>query len=67
MEGGLGFGVIGERRPFGNNMLGHLLVVYFATVARGLLVLRVAISAHDGRPDAIVPFANRNAETPRYF
>jgi len=44
MAGGLGFGLIGERRPFGNDMLAHPLVVYFAAVAVGLLVLRVALA-----------------------
>jgi hypothetical protein len=46
MAGGLGFGLIGERRPFGTDMLTHPLVVYFATVALGLLILRVVL----GRP-----------------
>ena len=44
MTGGLGFGLIGERRPFGNDMLAHPLVVYFAAVAAGLLVLRIALA-----------------------
>jgi hypothetical protein len=44
MAGGLGFGLLGERRPFGNDMLAHPLVVYFATIAVGLLVLRVALA-----------------------
>jgi hypothetical protein len=44
MAGGLGFGLIGERRPFGNDMLAHPLVVYFAVVALGLLILRVVLS-----------------------
>lgn len=46
MAGGLGFGLIGERRPFGTDMLAHPLVVYFATIALGLLILRVVL----GRP-----------------
>src|SRR3981189_1939568 len=46
MAGGLGFGLIGERRPFGNDMLAHPLVVYFATVALGLQMLPVVL----GRP-----------------
>jgi hypothetical protein len=46
MAGGLGFGLIGERRPFGTDMLAHPLVVYFAIVALGLLILRVVL----GRP-----------------
>lgn len=44
MAGGLGFGLIGERRPFGNDMLAHPLVVYFVVVAVGLLVLRIALA-----------------------
>jgi hypothetical protein len=44
IAGGLGFGLLGERRPFGNDMLAHPLVVYFATVAVGLLILRVALA-----------------------
>ncbi len=44
MAGGLGFGLIGERRPFGNDMLAHPLVVYSAAVAVGLLVLRIALA-----------------------
>jgi len=46
VAGGLGFGLIGERRPFGQDMLAHPLVVYFAMAALGLLVLRAAL----GRP-----------------
>jgi hypothetical protein len=42
--GGLGFGLIGERRPFGADMLAHPLVVYFALAAAGLLTLRVALA-----------------------
>jgi uncharacterized membrane protein YedE/YeeE len=44
MAGGLGFGLIGERRPFGNDTLAHPLVVYFAAVAVGLLILRVVLA-----------------------
>jgi hypothetical protein len=36
---GLGFGLIGERRPFGEDILAHPVVVYFAVIAVGLLVL----------------------------
>jgi hypothetical protein len=42
--GGLGFGLIGERRPFGRDMLAHPLVVYFALAAAGLLVLRAVLA-----------------------
>jgi hypothetical protein len=44
MAVGLGFGLIGERRPFGNDILAHPLVVYFAIVALGLLILRVVLA-----------------------
>jgi len=42
--GGLGFGLIGERRRFGRDMLAHPLVVYFAVAAAGLLVLRIVLA-----------------------
>jgi hypothetical protein len=38
---GFGFGMIGERRPFGEDMLAHPLVAYFLVVAAGLLTLRI--------------------------
>ena len=44
VAGGLGFGLIGERRPFGRDMLAHPLVVYFAVAAAGLLVLRTVLA-----------------------
>jgi hypothetical protein len=44
VAGGLGFGLIGEWRPFGNDTLAHPLVVYFAAVAVGLLILRVVLA-----------------------
>jgi hypothetical protein len=40
---GFGFGLIGERRPFGADMLAHPLVVYFLAVAVALLALRLAL------------------------
>jgi hypothetical protein len=39
--GGFAFGLIGERRPFGLDMLAHPLVVFFVLTALGLLILRV--------------------------
>jgi hypothetical protein len=39
--GGFGFGLIGERRPFGEDVLAQPLVVYFIVVGVALLVLRV--------------------------
>ena len=44
VAGGLGFGLIGERRPFGQEVLAHPLVVYFAMAAAGLLLLRVVLA-----------------------
>ena len=42
--GGLAFGLLGERRPFGQDLLAHPLVVYFALAAVGLLILRAALA-----------------------
>lgn len=38
--GGVGFGFYADGRPFGNGVLGHPLVVFFAFVLAGLLTLR---------------------------
>jgi hypothetical protein len=38
---GLGFGLLGERRPFGQGILAHPFIVYAFVVAAGLLVIRV--------------------------
>jgi hypothetical protein len=38
--GGLGFGAYADERPFGNGVLAHPLVVFFAVVAAGLMTLR---------------------------
>jgi hypothetical protein len=40
---GFAFGLIGERRPFGEDILAHPLVVYCLAVALALMVLRVAM------------------------
>jgi len=40
--GGLAFGLLGERRPFGSDVLAHPLVLFFVTVGVALLILRVA-------------------------
>jgi hypothetical protein len=40
--GGLAFGLLGERRPLGRDVLAHPLVLFFVTVGVALLVLRVA-------------------------
>ena len=38
---GLGFGLLGERRPLGQSILAHPFIVYACVVAAGLLVIRV--------------------------
>jgi hypothetical protein len=38
--GGFAFGLLSERRPFGQDVLAHPLVVYFLIVGIALLVLR---------------------------
>ncbi len=40
--GGFVFGLSGDRRPFGTDVLAHPLVVFFAVVAVALMVLRIA-------------------------
>jgi hypothetical protein len=42
--GGFGFGVVAERRPFGEGFFAHPLVVFFILAALGLLVLRAALA-----------------------
>jgi len=37
--GGLGFGAYADQRPFGNGVLAHPLVIFFAFVAAGLMTL----------------------------
>ena len=39
--GGLAFGLIGERRPFGSDVLAHPLILFFCAAGAGLLALRV--------------------------
>ena len=38
---GLAFGSLAEQRPFGNDVLAHPLVIFFAIVAGALLILRL--------------------------
>jgi len=40
--GGLGFGLLGDRRPLGTDVLAHPFVLFFITVALALLIVRVA-------------------------
>lgn len=41
--GGLLFGTQSERRPFGTDVLAHPVVIFFAVVGAGLLVLRAVL------------------------
>jgi hypothetical protein len=38
---GFGFGLLGERWPFGQSILAHPFIVYAFVLAAGLLVIRV--------------------------
>lgn len=42
--GGAGFGLIGERRPFGQGFFAHPLMVFFIIVGFALLALRFALA-----------------------
>jgi hypothetical protein len=42
--GGLAFGLLGDRRPFGTDVLAHPFVVFFAIAGAALLVLRMALA-----------------------
>jgi hypothetical protein len=42
--GGLAFGLFGDRRPFGNGIFAHPLVIFFILVGAILLVLRIALA-----------------------
>jgi nucleoside phosphorylase len=39
--GGLAVGLNAERRPFGDDVLAHPLIIFFVLVAVGLLLMRV--------------------------
>jgi hypothetical protein len=41
--GGFAFGLLGERRPFGADVIAHPLVVFAIAVGVALLVVRVAL------------------------
>jgi hypothetical protein len=40
--GGLGFGLVGDRRPLGTDVLAHPFVLFFIVVTISLIVLRIA-------------------------
>jgi hypothetical protein len=42
--GGLGFGSFGDRRPFGETILFHPLVLFFILVGAALLALRIVLT-----------------------
>lgn len=42
--GGLGFGLLADRRPFGGGLLVHPLVMFFMLAGLGLLALRVLLA-----------------------
>lgn len=42
-SGGLLFGTLAERRPFGQDVLAHPLVVFFALVGAALVILRLLL------------------------
>ena len=46
VAGGLAFGLVGDRRPFGRDVLAHPFVVFFVVAAAALLALRIVL----GRP-----------------
>lgn len=41
--GGLVFGLLGERRPLGNDVLAHPLVLLFFATCLGLMAVRIAL------------------------
>ena len=49
--GGLGFGSLADKRPFGDPLIVHPLVVFFLLVSLGLLALRVLL--HRPVPEVI--------------
>ncbi len=43
MAAGFGFGLIGDNRPFGSDVLAHPLVVFFFVAGVALLALRIVL------------------------
>jgi len=41
--GGFAFGLLGDKRPLGTDVLAHPLAIFFAVVAAALLILRIAL------------------------
>jgi hypothetical protein len=44
IAGGFGFGLIADRRPFGETVLTHPIVVFAAVAGAGLLILRLVLA-----------------------
>jgi hypothetical protein len=44
VAGGIAFGLIGDRRPFGDSFIAHPLVVFAGVVAAALLILRMVLA-----------------------
>jgi hypothetical protein len=42
--GGLAFGLLGERRPLGDDVLAHPLVLFFVAAGLGLMAVRIALA-----------------------
>ena len=52
IAGGFAFGLVAERRPFGDDVFAHPLVVFAAAAGIGLLILRLVLQ----RPvPAVIP------------
>jgi len=66
MAGGLGFGVISEPRPFGNNMLVHPFGRVFCDLSDFWFCASPSAPG-DGRLDTIVTFANRDTRDAQVF
>ena len=43
IAGGFAFGLLADRRPFGETFLGHPIVVFAGVAGLGLLILRVML------------------------
>lgn len=43
IAGGFGFGLLADRRPFGESVLGHPVVVFVGLAGLGLIILRIAL------------------------
>jgi hypothetical protein len=41
--GGFAFGLLGDKQPFGTDVLAHPLAIFFAVVAAALLLLRIVL------------------------